>query len=543
MTLSYKYANFAQSTLQASITAGATSLQIASSDASKFPALSVGTEAFRAVIYDDVNAPEIVECTAIAGNILTITRAQESTAAIAWSAGAKIVLTVTAYVFQTVQKTSGFVQLDNYLNEAKAADIASAATTSIGPILGNFAHVTGTTTITSFGTAAQAGIRRVLKFDAVLTLTHNATSLILPNNGSDITTAAGDTLTVVSESTTAWRVVEYTRANGQALQPSSTGTIIGSTGGTDNRVLRADGTGGTTVQSSAVSIDDSGNVSGVGTLGCGAITSTGVLLTPKGSDIASASTVDLAAATGNFVVVTGTTTVNSLGTVSAGAEFTIYASAGFKIAHNASAINCPDNGDLRLSAGNSVIVRSGGASVWYVVSTTQEARPSTIAVCPTASAPTGWLLCYGQAVSRTTYNMLFDALGTTYGVGDGSTTFNLPDMRGRTVFGVDNMGGSAANRITNAVCGITGTTLGAVGGDQNMPTHTHGTTESPHSHSIPLAAQASGGGGDRQVYDGGTFVKNINSGTATTGLTINNAGTGTGANVPPAIVMNWMIKV
>lgn len=139
--------------------------------------------------------------------------------------------------------------------------------------------------------------------------------------------------------------------------------------------------------------------------------------------------------------------------------------------------------------------------------------------------------------------MLFDALGTTYGVGDGSTTFNLPDMRGRTVFGVDNMGGSAANRITNAVCGITGTTLGAVGGDQNMPTHTHGSTESPHSHSIPLAAQASGGGGDRQVYDSGTFVKNINSGTATTGLTINNAGTGTGANVPPAIVMNWMIKV
>ena len=46
-----------------------------------------------------------------------------------------------------------------------------------------------------------------------------------------------------------------------------------------------------------------------------------------------------------------------------------------------------------------------------------------------AAAPTGWLLCQGQAVSRTTYAQLFSVIGTTYGSGDGSTTFNLPDMR------------------------------------------------------------------------------------------------------------------
>lgn len=64
-----------------------------------------------------------------------------------------------------------------------------------------------------------------------------------------------------------------------------------------------------------------------------------------------------------------------------------------------------------------------------------------------ASAPSGWLLCAGQAVSRTTFATLFSAIGTTHGVGDGTSTFNVPDLRGRTVAGVDNMGGAVANRL------------------------------------------------------------------------------------------------
>ena len=65
-----------------------------------------------------------------------------------------------------------------------------------------------------------------------------------------------------------------------------------------------------------------------------------------------------------------------------------------------------------------------------------------------ATAPTGWFLCFGQAVSRTDYANLFTAIGTTYGVGDGTSTFNLPDLRGRTIAGQDDMGGSAASRLT-----------------------------------------------------------------------------------------------
>lgn len=64
-----------------------------------------------------------------------------------------------------------------------------------------------------------------------------------------------------------------------------------------------------------------------------------------------------------------------------------------------------------------------------------------------ASSPnSSWLLCYGQAVSRSTYSSLYAILGDLYGVGDGSTTFNLPDLRGRVPVGNDAMGGTAANR-------------------------------------------------------------------------------------------------
>jgi microcystin-dependent protein len=85
-----------------------------------------------------------------------------------------------------------------------------------------------------------------------------------------------------------------------------------------------------------------------------------------------------------------------------------------------------------------------------------------------SATPTGWLLCYGQAVSRATYAALFTIIGTTYGVGDGTTTFNLPDCRGRVGFGKDDMGGSAANRITVAGKNFDGTVLGGVQDRQSV---------------------------------------------------------------------------
>lgn len=72
-----------------------------------------------------------------------------------------------------------------------------------------------------------------------------------------------------------------------------------------------------------------------------------------------------------------------------------------------------------------------------------------------SAAPSGWLLCYGQAVSRATYANLFAAIGTAFGVGDGSTTFNVPDLRGRVPAGLDNMGGAAAGNLGVSTTGTT----------------------------------------------------------------------------------------
>ena len=83
--------------------------------------------------------------------------------------------------------------------------------------------------------------------------------------------------------------------------------------------------------------------------------------------------------------------------------------------------------------------------------------------------PDGWLFLYGQNVSRTTEAALFAVIGTTYGVGDGVTTFGLPDGRGRVVAGKDDMGGASANRLTDQTGGLDGDVLGDSGGAE---THT-----------------------------------------------------------------------
>lgn len=105
--------------------------------------------------------------------------------------------------------------------EAKSADISSATTTTIWATDGNFAHITGTTTITSFGTAEQAGDERTIVFDGALTLTHNSTSLILPT-GANITTAAGDTAIVRAETTANARVIAYLKKDGTTISSTLT---------------------------------------------------------------------------------------------------------------------------------------------------------------------------------------------------------------------------------------------------------------------------------------------------------------------------------
>ncbi|MBE2232866.1 MAG: hypothetical protein IAE85_05170 [Anaerolinea sp.] len=107
----------------------------------------------------------------------------------------------------------------NLVDFSKGTDIARAATTPIGAATGNFVHLTGTTTITSFGTGT-AGQIRYIRFAGAGTLTHNATSLILPG-AANITTAANDCAIAISEGGSNWRVLVYMRASGQPIGAAS----------------------------------------------------------------------------------------------------------------------------------------------------------------------------------------------------------------------------------------------------------------------------------------------------------------------------------
>lgn len=163
------------------------------------------------------------------------------------------------------------------------------------------------------------------------------------------------------------------------------------------------------------------------------------------------------------------------------------------------------------------------------------------------SAPTGWLLCDGSAVSRTTYADLFTAISTTYGVGDGSTTFNIPDIRGRVIAGQDDMGGTSANRLTNQSGGLDGDTLGATGGAE---THTLTTAESAaHTHTGTTNASnyfltyLDEGAGPQVTQV--VAPANSGEGADTHTHSFTTASTGGGGahnNVQPTIILNYIIK-
>lgn len=207
------------------------------------------------------------------------------------------------------------------------------------------------------------------------------------------------------------------------------------------------------------------------------------------------------------------------------------------------------------NAAGALKMRQGSGNVEYV-----GVPPGTVLFYAVATAPEGWLNANGAAVSRTTYARLFDIIGTTFGVGDGSTTFNLPDVTGRTIFGKE----ASATRLTSAGSSIVGSTLGATGGAEtvtlaraNLPNDTLAITiasgQGSHDHVVNSKNNMSyfgilltAGAGEVMITNSGsTDIRTLaNTLPAMTGTSPLNGGvTQTGTNkVPPAIVLLAIIK-
>lgn len=230
----------------------------------------------------------------------------------------------------------------------KGSDIASAATTDLGAVEGLFHDITGTTTITSFGTV-RAGIWKVLKFEGALTLTHNATSLIIPG-GANITTADGDMCMVTSEGSGNWRLNWYIRANGEQIK-----------------------------------------------------------INTQGADVASASTINLDTATGDLVDVTGTTTITAV-TLAQGKCRTVRFTGILTFTHGASLV-LPGSANITTAAGDFAILRGYASSVVRCigyfradgtpVTTPTAAQGSSLVFISTASASSSATIDFTSGIDGT----------------------------------------------------------------------------------------------------------------------------------------------
>ncbi|MET4526534.1 tail fiber protein [Bradyrhizobium sp. JR18.2] len=175
-----------------------------------------------------------------------------------------------------------------------------------------------------------------------------------------------------------------------------------------------------------------------------------------------------------------------------------------------------------------------------------------------ATAPnSSFVLPYGQAISRTTYAAYYALVSTTYGPGDGLTTFNLPDLRGRFIAGKDDMGGSAASRLTSTYLGSS-PTLGATGGGQShtltlgeLPTGITSTgtvTVASGSNFLPITPSAGSqvaviSSGSILVPTNGAGWSFVNSLSGSPTLTSNNTSGSAHSIVPPTIVLNKILRI
>lgn len=238
------------------------------------------------------------------------------------------------------------------INELKGTDIASAATINLDTASGNFVHVTGATTITAITLAS--GAERTVVFDGALTLTHNATSLILPG-ARNILTSAGDSMLVRGDGAGNARVVSYQRAS-----------------------------------------DIPGIVNGL-----------------KGAAIASAATVNLDSTTGNFVHLTGSTAITAI-TIAAGTEREVYVDAAPLLTNGAN-LALPTGANIQAAAGDVFRVRGDGSGKAVVTSYTK-ANGQPVAsgmvllakLSPTASANVDFLTTFSGDYDN--YLILIDGI-------------------------------------------------------------------------------------------------------------------------------------
>lgn len=236
----------------------------------------------------------------------------------------------------------------------------------------------------------------------------------------------------------------------------------------DNTLARYDGTAGA-LQTSLITVSDTGVVSGI----TGLTATGGGSLTGTWTDLGAVTTVDINGGTLDNVPVGATTR-------SSGAFTTLTANGAFSL-----------TGDLvQITEGGTGANTAAGARTALGV---EPLPPGMIVAYAMISPPVNWLECNGQAVNRVTYANLYTAIGTTYGAGDGSTTFNVPDLRAEFIRGFDNGRGVDSGRVFGS----------SQAGANHSHTHT-GTTATEGAHTHTYSTTSATGGAHTHNVSGNT---------------------------------------
>ena len=314
------------------------------------------------------------------------------------------------------------------------------------------------------------------------------------------------------------------------------GNLIYRAGGTDVPVSDG-GTGAST-------FTDGGVLLGSGT---SAITATAVLGDGEiliGDASGDPTTLDVGSSTAITTLGTVSTGVwqgTDVGVAYGGTGVSTFTDKGVLYGQGASAVLVTAAG----SEGQLLRAGSGGTPAFTTINAVNP--PGAIVMYAATSAPTGYLLCEGSNVSRTTYSDLFAAIGTNYGVGDGSSTFGLPNLEGRFPIGYDastyllnGTGGATADTPT-----LSGTNAGTALTEANLPAHAHDTWGS----GWPTGSWTGGTGTTQSsvTQASGTLATATTLRTLTTGSGTTHTHTWTGTStavdtVPPYLVVNYIIK-
>ena len=258
-----------------------------------------------------------------------------------------------------------------------------------------------------------------------------------------------------------------------------------------------------------------------------------------------AAAIDGAATLGSTLAVTGAVTLTAaLTTANGGTGLSSYTAGDLPYYATGTTLTA-----LGIGSGGQVLKTNTGATAPEWSTETDLCPVGSIVMYGAAAAPTNWLLCDGSAVNRTTYADLFSAIGIAYGSGDGSLTFNVPDLQTKFPIGYD--GGSSYDIAdTGGATADTPTITGTVGSTTltaaQIPAHAHGTPLT----GWPTGSWTGGTGASNSAIDASGF----SLATGSVALTLDSTGGGsshthsfTGAStavalIPPYIVVNYIIK-